>query len=74
VGDLVLVAAKHIHTIRVSKKLANRNIGPFKVLECNNPRIVTKTATRLEQEDTVARMQRTRWPEIDGYKGVLQTL
>jgi hypothetical protein len=57
---------------------------------CNNPRIVTKTATRPEQEDTVARTQedtvartqedtvartqRTRWPEIDGYKGVLQTL
>jgi hypothetical protein len=41
---------------------------------CNNPRIVTKTATRPEQEDTVARTKRTRWPEIDGYKGVLQTL
>ena len=33
VGDLVLVAAKHIRTIRVSKKLADRNIGPFEVLE-----------------------------------------
>jgi hypothetical protein len=32
-GDLVLIAAKHIRTIRVSKKLADRNIGLFKVLE-----------------------------------------
>jgi hypothetical protein len=32
VGELVLLAAKHIRTLRASKKLADRNIGPFKIL------------------------------------------
>jgi Reverse transcriptase (RNA-dependent DNA polymerase)/RNase H-like domain found in reverse transcriptase/Integrase zinc binding domain/Chromo (CHRromatin Organisation MOdifier) domain/Integrase core domain len=32
-GDLVLVAAKHIRTLRASKKLADRFLGPFKVLK-----------------------------------------
>jgi hypothetical protein len=33
VGELVMLAAKHIRTLRVSKKLADRNLGPFKILE-----------------------------------------
>ena len=33
VGDLVLLAAKYIRTLRVSKKLADRNLGLFKILE-----------------------------------------
>jgi transposase InsO family protein len=32
VGELVLLAAKHIRTLRASKKLADRNLGPFKIL------------------------------------------
>jgi hypothetical protein len=33
VGDKVLLATRHIRTLRVSKKLADQFIGPFKVLE-----------------------------------------
>jgi Chromo (CHRromatin Organisation MOdifier) domain len=32
VGELVMLAAKHIRTLRVSKKLADRFLGPFKIL------------------------------------------
>ena len=32
-GDQVLLATRHIRTIRVSKKLADKFIGPFQVLE-----------------------------------------
>ena len=67
--------------IQYINKLSNRGLPPTPQIVknlaeeiCNNPRIITKTATRPEQEDTVARTQRTRWPEIDGHKGVLQTL
>ena len=53
-GDLVLLATRHIRTLRVSKKLADKFIGPFQVLER-----IRNNAYRLELPKKYGRLHHT---------------